>query len=292
MRSRLRAILILLGLVLAAFATLTVAAPASARAQEFLTGVDAKGLDADEQKFLVDLMKEGVCPCDAKASMFDCIQAKKCEKATDLGRYGADKFREGLGEDQVRDAVVRKYFDDNVSFDWFDLKDTPKKGAAKPKVTIVEFADFECPHCAMLGKIMPDLVKAYPNDVAVYFKQFPLPSHTWAEVASRATFAAWKQNKFWQMHDLVFANQLNLSAERFAEFASELGLNGPRFKADMESPEAHKYVDRDRNEGNKAQLTGTPTVYMNGKLYYGEKTLEAMKEHVAKLLKAAKPARK
>ena len=283
MRLRLRAVLLLLGLLM-------VSLPGtSARAQEALVGVDAKGLDADELKFLVELLKEGVCPCDAKASMFDCLQAKKCEKATDLARFGADKFREGLGEDQVRDAVVRKYFDDNVTFDWFDLKGTPRKGAAKPKVTVVEFADFECPHCAMVGKIMPELVKAFPNDVAVYFKHFPLPSHTWAEQAARACVAANKQNKFWPMHDLIFANQLNLSAERFGEFAAELGLNGPRFKADMESPEAHKLVDRDRNEGNKAQLNGTPTVYMNGKLYYGEKTLEAMKAHIEKLLGAKPP---
>jgi predicted DsbA family dithiol-disulfide isomerase len=282
MRLRLRALLFVLGALL-------LSTPAAA--QEFLPGVDGKGLDADEQKFISEMMKEGVCPCDAKASMLDCIQRKDCEKATDLARFGVEKFREGLGEDQVREAVVRKYFDDNVTFDWFDLKDTPRKGAAKPKVTIVEFADFECPHCAMLAKILPEVIKAYPNDVALYFKNFPLPSHTWAEAASRACFAAGKQNKFWQMYDLVFSNQLNLSAEKFNEFAAELGLNGPRFKADMESPEAHKYVERDRAEGTRAGLTGTPTLYMNGKLYYGEKTLEAMKAHVEKLLKA-KPAPK
>jgi len=280
MRLRLRALSLLLLLL----------AWGPAAAQEFLIGVDPKGLDADEQKFVVELMKEGVCPCDAKASMHDCIQGKRCDKALDLARYATDKFREGMGEDQVREAVVQKYFDDNISFDWFDLKDSPRKGASKGRITVVEFADFECPHCALLGKLMPDLVKAYPNEITVYFKHFPLPSHTYSEQAARAAFAAGKQNKFWQMHDLIFANQMDLSATKFDDFAGELGLNPARFKADMESAEAHKLVERDRGEGQRAQLTGTPTVYMNGKLYYGEKTLEAMKAHVEKLLKS-KPAK-
>jgi protein-disulfide isomerase len=278
-----------LGRILAALA-LVFACAVPVAAQGFLPGVDPKGLDADEQKFLTDLMKEGVCPCDAKKSMFDCIQAKSCPKADDLARYGADKFREGLGEDQVREAVVKKYFDDNVSFDFFDLKDTPRKGAAKAKITIVEFADFECPHCALVSKTMSDLVKAFPDDVAVYFKNFPLPAHTHAEAASRACAAAGRQNKFWQMHDLVFANQMNLGPERFTEFATELGLNLPKFKADMESDAVRKLVERDRAEGMRAQLTGTPTLYINGKLYHEEKTLEALKAHVNGLLKA-KPKR-
>lgn len=282
MRLRLRALTLTL-LALGLMAT-----PASA--QEFLIGVDPKGLDTDDQKFVVEMARESMCPCNPKISMFECIQSKSCDKAIDLARYATDKFREGFGEDQVREAVVQKYFNDYVTFDWFDLKDSPRKGAAKGKVTIVEFADFECPHCALLGRVMPDLVKAFPNDVTVYFKHFPLEGHEHSAQAARAAWAAGRQNKFWQMHDLIFANQMSLSPQKFDDFASELGLNMARFKADMESQEAHKSIERDRGEGVRAQLTGTPSVYMNGKWYLGEKTLEAMKAHVEKLLKA-KPAK-
>lgn len=265
--------------------------PGHGRADDFLKGVDPTGLDADDKGDLVTLMKEGVCPCDAKSSMYDCIQQKRCDKALDLAKFGADKYREGLGEDQVKQAVVQKYFDDNVVFDFFDLKDAPKKGAAKGTIVMVEFADFECPHCALLGKLLPDIVKAYPNDVTIYFKNFPLPFHQFADQAARACYAAHKQGKFWQMNELVFANQTTLSAEKFGEFASELGLNMGKFKRDMESPEAAAYVKRDRAEGERANISGTPTLYINQKLYYGEKTVEAIKAHIEKLLKA-KPAKR
>ena len=267
----------------------TPAAPSAPGSDAFLIGVDPKGLDADEKGDLVSLMKEGVCPCDPKSSMYDCIQAKKCDKALELAKFGADKYREGLGEDQVRQAVVQKYFDDNVTFDFFDLKDAPRKGAAKGRVTMVEFADFECPHCALLAKLMPEVLKAYPNDVTLYFKNYPLPFHQFAEPAARACFAAGKQGKYWQMNELVFSNQTTLAAEKFGEYANELGLNASKFKADMESAEAHAYVDRDKAEGQKAQINGTPTLYINGKLYYGEKTVEAIKAQLDKVLKA-KPA--
>ncbi len=281
----------LLGVLVLAYATAASAVPAPvtapAPAVSGMVGVDFSKLTTDEASDLIELFKQGICPCDAKSSLYDCVQARKCDKATELARFGADRFREGLSEDQVREAVVRKYFDDFKTFA-FDLSNTPRKGAEKPKVVIVEFADFECPHCALVSRSLTEVVKAYPKDVAVYYKHFPLPMHTDAEVASRASFAAHQQGKFWPMHDLIFANQTALGGTRLEAFATEIGLNLARFKVEMNSVEAAKLVDRDKKEGEDSMLTGTPTLYINGKLYHDEKTTEAIKAHVKKLLATPK----
>ena len=85
---------------------LTCAAPAIAAGP--FPGIDVKDLDPDEVGDLVEFMKEGACPCDPKKTILACIQESSCDKATDLARYGIDKLRDGMGIDQVREAVVRQ----------------------------------------------------------------------------------------------------------------------------------------------------------------------------------------
>jgi protein-disulfide isomerase len=274
----------------ALFASLLLLWPALAWAEPAgpnLPGIDLKGLEKDELEALSQLLQGGACPCNTKISIAECVEQKSCDQATQLTRFAVDKFREGFGPEQVQQAVVKKYFDEIMKFT-FDLKDTPKKGAANGRVVIVEFADFECPHCALVSKILPEVIKAFPQDVTLYYKHFPLPSHTWAEQASRAAWAAGRQDKFWPMHDLIFANQSALDAAKFTAFAQELGLNLEKFKADMASTEASRSIERDKAEGVKAALTGTPSLYINGKFYYEDKTPEALKAYVEKLL-ATKP---
>ena len=85
-------------------------------------------------------------------SLLEGSQGKTCAAATELAAYGADKMRDGLGIEQVRQMVVAKYLEDHVKYS-FELEGNPKKGAANPKIVIVEFADFECPHCALMRTI-------------------------------------------------------------------------------------------------------------------------------------------
>ncbi|MCA9527501.1 MAG: thioredoxin domain-containing protein [Myxococcales bacterium] len=259
---------------------------AGAHAQP-LPGVDTKGLVADEIGALSALMKEGACPCNPRLSLFECIEKKSCPQATELAAFGADRFRDGDGIEQVREAVVRKYLDEHVTFT-FELGDTPSKGAKDGRIQIVEFADFECPHCAEARNIIEELVKAMPNEVTVYFKQFPIAFHEQAEPAARAALAAHRQGRFWPMHDLIFQNQGSLSAQKFIDFATELGLNVDRFKADMESKAVRDQVMKDRQEGVDAGLSATPTLYINGRMYLDDKTVDALKAHVKGLLTPTK----
>lgn len=267
-------------------------APASAPAQAqapALLGTTAADLPPEAQSALVELMKEGPCPCDPQLKLYACIQAGSCPDATRLAEFGVQRFKAGLGREQVIEAVINKFVEDFVPPFNFELAGTMVKGAEGAPLTVVEFADFECPHCALMKGIVKELMATYPGALRVYFKQFPLPFHTLAKEASKATLAAQRQGAAWEMHDLVFDSQSQLKPESFVEFAAQLGLNIERFKADMADPALEKQIERDKLEGMQAGLTGTPTLFFNGKRYGGEPSLEALKRHVGDLLGRGAP---
>jgi hypothetical protein len=154
-----------------------------------LPGTNALDLAENAQRSLIKLMSEGPCPCDPKKTLLICIQEKSCKEATQLAEYGVQKYKEGLGDEQVVDAVIQKFMEDFVPPANFNLSKTASKGAKDAPIIIVEFADFECPHCAMMGGMLSELVKLYPTQIKVYFKQFPLPFHQFVGKASIATIA-------------------------------------------------------------------------------------------------------
>jgi protein-disulfide isomerase len=131
-------------------------------------------------------------------------------------------------------------------------------------VTIVEFSDFQCPFCAEAAGQAKLLLQKYPNDVRLVFKQFPLESHSQAALAAEASLAAQAQGKFWELHDKMYANFRSLSRVRILAFAKEIGLDLPRFTADLDS---HKYASRvasEEKQGEVAGVEGTPTFFIDG----------------------------
>ncbi len=256
------------------------------------TGADT--LPIGDQQDLAQLMSEGPCPCDQnpdpnqKKSMLTCIQEKSCPAATNLAKLGVQKYKEGLSKEQVFDAIINKYLEENTPPMTFEVKNTPAKGNPNAKVIMVEFADFQCPHCALMKNIMKEVVEKHKNDVVLYFKQFPLPFHPYAALASKATLAANRQGSFWQMHDLIFDNQMKLDEAIFKQFAAQLNLNVEKFEADMNDPELQKEIERNLIEGQQAGLTGTPTLFINGKQYRGESTVEKISEKIMLELKGTK----
>lgn len=143
---------------------------------------------------------------------------------------------------------------------------SPAKGSDTAKVTIVEFSDYQCPFCGQAEGLVNQVIEAYPKDVRLVFKQFPLTSiHPQAMPASKAALAAGRQGKFWEMHKLIFENQRTLGPEKFKELAEQLQLDVPQFQKDMESPEIAAQIQREMQEAKAADVTGTPTIFVNGK---------------------------
>src|SRR5262249_53017256 len=105
----------------------------------------------------------------------------------------------------------------------------PARGPDGAKVTIVEFSDFQCPYCARGRKVVDEVLKSYPKDVRVVFRDFPLPMHDNAQKAAEAGQCAAEQGKFWELHDWMFDHQDKLSVAELTAAAKSLGLDGKKF---------------------------------------------------------------
>ena len=170
-------------------------------------------------------------------------------------------------------------------------------GAPTAAVTVEEFADFQCGSCAASYPVLKDLIRAYsgnPNFRFV-FRNFPLQIHDKAIDAALAAEAAGLQNpaKLWLMHEQLFTNQQTWAVnpnyrELFNEYASRIGLDVERFKADMNGMTAKTRVDQDAARGRALGISSTPSVIVNGKLVpYTEVTAAGMRRIVDAELQAA-----
>jgi len=166
----------------------------------------------------------------------------------------------------------------------------PVKGNTKDYVvTIVEFSDFECPFCSRVNPTMAEVMKNFGDKVRVVFKQNPLPFHAQAPAASEASLAANEQGKFWEMHELLFANQQAFKGANMNElttgYAQKLGLNVNKFKAYLEGGKGKAIIKEDMDLAAKVGARGTPNFFVNGVQLVGAKPYPAfesvIKEQIA-----------
>lgn len=150
-----------------------------------------------------------------------------------------------------------------------DIANAPSRGPASAVVTIVEFADFQCPFCARAVQPLIRLLNAYPDEVRLVFKNFPLESHSDSQAAHMAALAAGEQGKFWEMHNLIYAHQHAMKSADLLNMAEQLHLNMARFQKDLDSAELKARVNQDRMAGERAGVTATPTFIVDGELFSG-----------------------
>jgi protein-disulfide isomerase len=164
----------------------------------------------------------------------------------------------------------------------------PVRGAKQPKVTVVEFSDFQCPYCGRANTSIDRLLKEYGKDVAVAFKNLPLVQiHPNAMPAALAAQAAREQGKFWEMHDKLFANQQALDRAGLEKAAQEIGLDMTRFKAALDQQKGKNVIDADTAEGTKFGARGTPYFFINGHPFRGAQPYESFKAVVEDEIKKA-----
>src|SRR4029077_5742106 len=151
----------------------------------------------------------------------------------------------------------------------------PSKGPADARVTLVEFSDFQCPHCRQLYEAMKTLGPRYPQ-IRIVFKDLPIAAiHPWAEPAAPGGVGAYVHapDTFWQIHAALFENQDFISAaniwERLLELAGQAGLDKDACKACLASPEAAKAIEANVQDAKGLSVNSTPTVFVNGRPVVG-----------------------
>jgi len=152
----------------------------------------------------------------------------------------------------------------------------PFRGPAAAPVTIVEFSDFHCPFCKQVLGTLTQLLSRYGDRVRLVFRDFPIDSlHPQARKAAEGARCAHDQGKFWEYHDVLFANAPQASPEKLKAYAAQVGLDLPSFERCLSSGTPEAAVQKDVDEGIRLGVTGTPAFFINGHLLSGAQPLES-----------------
>lgn len=152
--------------------------------------------------------------------------------------------------------------------------DDPSLGADNAKITIIEFSDYECPFCANAVDTVKSILEEYKGEVRLVYRDNPLVHlHPDAFQAAEAANCAGEQDKYWQMHDILFANQAKLDSASLKSYAVELNLDEEQFNNCLESGKYADEIRQDMEDASKYQVTGTPTFFVNGHRVIGHEQL-------------------
>ena len=251
----------------------TAQTPAAAPAGDRYPDLGFALLEPAERTRFVAIAAAELCPCEGVVSSLDeCLQKPdvRCHLAEDSAGLMMRWIKEKSSDAEITDKLQQSIQNARKVYT-FDVAGRPATGAsaAQAKVTLVEFFDFECPHCKAISEVVDRLVASHNDTLRVVHKQFPLEAHRNAPKAAVAAMAAQRQGKYWEFYHGVFAAQEEIQSSTdptpiFDRIATEIGLNIKKFHDDQALPEVGAMVAKDREEGLAANIDGTPTFYLNG----------------------------
>jgi predicted DsbA family dithiol-disulfide isomerase len=258
-----------------AFSVLLFAAPL-ARAQ--VPNVDLSGFSDGDKASYMRLLQKFPSACGKAQSLEGSLKSDpRCRRSVFAARYLVRLFKAGLLPSEVEEHYEKRFGD--VKRETIDVHDSPVRGDPGAPITIVEFSDFQCPHCKHTQPALERVLEDYPQ-VKLYFKHFPITrAHPYAQLAAQAAVAAGKQGKFWQFHDKLFkGDQEKEALPDLERYARELKLDISRWKKDMDG--AQEKVLRDRADGEKVDVEATPSLYINGRKFHGPPVYEELKDWI------------
>lgn len=226
------------------------------------------GLTTRESGELSTQLGKLTAPCGEPITLAVCIaESRDCKPCVPAGKYLGKLVRLGLDGAQLKQVYDARF--DPKGLKTIDPGASPTKGPDDAIVTIVEWADFQCPGCFAMKPWLELMVERFPGQVRMVFKHFPLSKHTQAKGAAQAAVAAHNQGKFWEMYDLLFAAQETneLGPQDLTAMAKKLKLDMEKFRADFSSKETLKIVEDDMKQADDLGLDGTPFIWINGRLY-------------------------
>lgn len=159
-------------------------------------------------------------------------------------------------------------------------------GPEQAPVTIIEYGDFECPICKQAAPALKLLLQHFPEQVRLVFRHFPLETvHPHALAAAEAAEAAGGQGKFWEMHDLLFANQLHLEPDQLRAYAEQLQLDLPRFTSEMDHEIYRQRIREHIESALRSGVRGTPGIFINGAIQDASAGMQAVFDAVEAILR-------
>jgi protein-disulfide isomerase len=238
-------------------------------------GIDISKLDEHERKVFFRIVNREPSSCGKGHSLIYSVKHDAgCKLSVYAIKFVAKLVDSGYTDSEVSEKLQKRYRD--VVHKDIDVSRAPSKGPPEARVTLVEYVDYECPHCRSAQALIRQVLDTYPRQVRLCFKHFPLSGHTNSRLAAEAATAAQKQGKFWPYSDKVWENSDNLTPAVLEKIAKEVGLDVARWRSDMASTEIKGAVSLDKADGGTLGINSTPTIYINGRKYTGRNDMESM----------------
>lgn len=253
-----------------------------ARAEPFHRVAGFSGLSASQRDIARTAMTRIRCYHGCKASIARCLEARPRGKtAWRVARYIVFLASKKLTADQIAKVVaLRRQSVMPAKRHPIKAGLAPRLGPAAAPLTVVEYADFRCHHCATVSPVLEKLVQAHGSKVSLVFKVYPLRFQGPRLIAARAALAAHRQGKFWPMAHLLFRHLDQHTDAGVEQLAKKAGLNIGRFRAAMKDVTLLKQVERNKIEGLRLGIKGTPTLYFNGKPHLLRKDARHLEDRI------------
>ncbi len=239
--------------------------PATAEQIREAKGVELDALSEPQRESFFALINQESSACAKPHSLATSLRDDPdCRDSLLVAQFIADRLAAGAAPTDIK--LMLDQLTAALTPAELELDGRPVFGNPKAPVTVVVFADFQCPRCKAEAPVLREEVSERRGQARLVFKHFPLNMHERAEAAALAVEAAHQQGKFWEMHDLVFANQTKLDDADLERYAGQIeGLDVGKWKADLAAPETKAAVDRDLSQAKALKLPGTPAVFVNGR---------------------------
>jgi protein-disulfide isomerase len=230
-----------------------------------LSGVDTDSLTPRERREWASQVSELLAPCpDVPVSVAQCVKEQRpCKACLPAAQLLLKQVKAGRSKKEREDAFHARFDANKVRT--LSTEGSPSLGPEDAAVTMVEWADFECPFCRVLYPQLDQLEQRFAGQVRVVFKFYPLGAHPHGEIAARAAIAAMNQGKFWEMHHMMFEHQEQLEQADLERYAKDLRLDTAKFRQDLTSAETTARIERDKKQGEEVGLEGTPMIFINGR---------------------------
>jgi protein-disulfide isomerase len=265
------------------FAALVVSAQ-DWKTTDSLPRVDFAGLSAEQKTTALKVLRDTGCSCGCSMKLAECrVVDPNCAYSTNLAQVVVNELKAGKSEANVRAALdaspwahpkAPKMLEDPVKI---PVAGAPSLGPENAPITLVEFSDFQCPYCAAAVPAVHAVLQAYPTQLRLVFKEYPLEIHPRANFAASAAVAAQRQGKFWEMHNALYGSQRDLSREAIFTMAQKAGLDMKKFEADLQSTDVAESIVRDVQDGDAAGVEGTPSFFINGQKFNGPMDLSVLR---------------